>query len=77
MDVDQCVEAYPSMAKKIFSSPRKQLRGWPKAKYDARHLENAIKDVVNARVGETTKEYVKAFESPDDLCKTLVTSFPI
>jgi hypothetical protein len=70
MSVDQCVLKYPSMATKIFSNPRLQIKGWPKAKYDAKNLQSTINDIVQARLGCKDKDPYTAFHSPDDLCRT-------
>lgn len=70
MRVDQCLVNYPTMASNIFSNPRKQLKGWPKAKYDSTPLEDEIKKIVRSRIGENPKEEMMDFKSPDDLCRT-------
>ena len=72
MSIDQCIKNYPSMAAKIFSNPRLQFKGWPKAKYDAKRLEEAISDIVALRTVGRDKVFLKNFEAPDDLCRTLV-----
>lgn len=70
MRVDQCIGNYPSMARKIFGRARRQIKGWPKSKYDAKNLEQAIQDLVSIRTEKIEKDYLKEFESPDDLCRT-------
>ena len=71
MSVEQCVRHYPSMATKIFSKPHRfQFKGWPRAKYDEKPLEDAINDVVRARGGNKDKDRYTTFSSPDDLCRT-------
>jgi hypothetical protein len=69
MSANQCVRNYPSMASKIFSNPRMQFKGWPRNKYDANVLQNAIDDIVQLRTDGRGKRLTK-FASPDDLCRT-------
>jgi hypothetical protein len=69
MSADQCVQNYPSMASKIFSNARLQFKGWPRNKYDAKVLEDAIDKIVQLRT-DGKKGHLATFESPDDLCRT-------
>ena len=66
---------YPSMASRIFSTPRKQFKGWPKAKYDAALLKDEIENLVKIRTGKKAKEKWKRLQSPEDLCRTSVAFF--
>jgi len=71
MSVEQCVLHYPSMASKIFSKPHRfQFKGWPRSKYEAKPLEDAIKEIVRARGNNKEREPYTTFSSPDDLCRT-------
>lgn len=71
MTADQCIAKYPEMARQIFSNPNRwQIKGHPKAKYDAKPLEDAINDIVKIRTKENANANMKGFKSPDDLCRT-------
>jgi len=72
MSVEQCISNYPEMAKNIFSYPRKQIKGWPKNKHDAKRLEVEIQKVVTARIGEDPEKGSADFPWPEDLCRTYV-----
>jgi hypothetical protein len=76
MSVKQCVDAYPSMVQQIFSHPHRfQFKGWPREKYEAKQIEDAVDKIVGIRTDngngqDNSKSYLKTFASPDDLCRT-------
>ena len=74
MSVDECIEKYPEMAKNIFGKSRMSLRGLINDKYDHNNLQREIQKIVDGRLPDQTsrgdfKDF-RAYNSPDDLCRT-------
>ncbi|KAI0900204.1 FabD/lysophospholipase-like protein [Annulohypoxylon nitens] len=74
MSVDECIDRYPSMSKRIFQ-PRISLGGAWRSKYNSRGLEEEMKAIVDERLRrEEGDAKFWRLESPDDLCKTALFS---
>jgi hypothetical protein len=75
MNVDDCIERYPTLANKVFGKKRSIAgRITTGAKFNEGNLEEAIKEIVKSRVPQSTNgsensEYHE-YPSPRDLCKT-------
>lgn len=59
------------MTARIFANARLQYKGWPKSKYDAKQLQEAIDHIILSR-NQKEKDRLKNFKYPDDLCRTYV-----
>ena len=73
MTVDECIEAYESLAGTVFGHPRRfHMRNclWPKDKYNGRVLEEVIEEIVEQREGRKSAAFPQANE---DMCRTYVT----
>jgi hypothetical protein len=71
MSVDECIDRYPTMAKKVFGKERVSLKGILRDRYDAKILEKEIHKIVCERLPEHDKDPKHSrLPSPDDLCKT-------
>ena len=73
MSVDECIENYPALAKKVFGKKQsiaKRLRG---AKFNEENLKAAIQEIVNLRIPSSPKsddsDHTR-YPSEEDLCKT-------
>ena len=73
MTVDECLEAYESMADYVFGHPRRlhiRKPPWiPRDKYDPRRLEIIIKEIVKERspTGHSSTEFR---QSNEHMCRT-------
>lgn len=71
MDVEECLEAYESLADRVFGHPRRfHIRKppfIPRDKYNHRNLEDVIKEIVMRKSGKAST----LFRQPkEDMCRT-------
>lgn len=72
MTVDECLEAYETLAGRVFGHPRLlHIKNslWPKDKYDGKVLEGVIEDIVRQREGSSSTAFPQRNE---DMCRTYV-----
>jgi len=72
MTVDECLQAYETLAGRVFGHPRLlHIRNslWPKDKYDDKVLESVIEEIVRQREGSTRAAFPQRNE---DMCRTYV-----
>ncbi|KAI3320729.1 FabD/lysophospholipase-like protein [Xylariaceae sp. AK1471] len=75
MSVDECINRYPTMAKKVFGKERVSFKGILRDRYDAKNLEEEIRSIVHERLPKDGRDALcSRFPSPEDLCKTVVFS---
>lgn len=76
MNVDDCIAEYETLGKKVFGRPRighiRSFLWWPRDKYDHRHLEDVIEDVVRRRL--PTKAASATFPANDETSRVYASS---
>ncbi|KAI1615399.1 hypothetical protein EDD36DRAFT_462913 [Exophiala viscosa] len=74
MTIDECIEAYTSLADKVFQkkAPRMKITGKIRGQFDSKKLEDAIREVVEKR---TTQKDTLLKSEADTACKVFVCAF--
>lgn len=71
MTTEECTEHYPDFARRIFQDRRgkRTLGGILRPIYDHAPLEAALNDLVEYRLPQNAKKWMKELASPEDLCR--------
>ncbi|KAI1622064.1 hypothetical protein EDD37DRAFT_684068 [Exophiala viscosa] len=74
MTIDECIEAYTSLADKVFQkkAPRMKITGKIRGQFDSKKLEDAIREVVEKW---TTQKDTLLKSEADTACKVFVCAF--
>lgn len=69
MDIETCIEAYKRLASTIFSNRKSIPMTWTgkvRAKFDAKPLEEAVKEIIKQAGHDPEEKLAK----PENVCKT-------
>lgn len=80
MSVDEAIEDFTDLAGDVFGHPRIcSIRGpifWPRPKYNERHLEDAVRNVVAKRLPRLKSHFGNhLFNSNENMCRTMVIAY--